>query len=366
MSLLADLLSKVKHQDQQSSVPPNLTNIILKSSHKKKMERKFVILLVVVLFFVVAGFGAVYFFESYLSSPSTSIAAQKNLAQRDVQRDSPPAPPATPAAPQAPVAQQTQQTAPPVSQPEVRPEPKIAPKIEAKAPSAEAQKPKIETTSQPAEAKPDRGVATRPRTSQPSKRSSELIEKLKAERDVLIYSARSYEHNKNYSQAITDYKKALEKDPRNYLIMNSLASALIKTGAFEESIRYSRDTLNYQKNYIPALINLGIAHVQNGNMTEGETCLTRARTIEPTNRAVLLNLALLYEKLPNYQESFTHFQKLSEMKDIQGYLGMARVLEKQGKHFEAERLYRNMLTMDDADPQTRQFANERLLAISNR
>jgi len=359
LSLLADLLSKVKHQDQQSSVPPNLARIIQKSSQRKKVERKFVILAVVMLFLVVAGFGAVYFFESYLTSPSIYTAARQNLAPRDV----PPAPHVTP---QAPAVQQTPAAVSPVSQPEVRPEPKIAPKIEAKALPMEAHKPKIETTSQPTEAKQDRRAAAGSRTSRSSKRSSESSENLRTERDILLYSARSYEQNRNYSQAITDYKKALDKDPRNYLIMNSLASALIKTGAFEESIRYSRDALNYQKNYIPALINLGIAYVQNGNMTDGETYLTRARTIEPMNRAVLLNLALLYERLPNYQESFTHFQKLSGMKDIQGYLGMARVLEKQGKRVEAEKVYRNVLSMDDADPQTKQFANERLLAISNK
>jgi tetratricopeptide (TPR) repeat protein len=330
LSLLADLLSKVKQQDQPSSVPPNLANIIHRSSEKKRMERKFIILLVVVLLFVIAGFGAVYFFESHLASPSKSIAPGQDLTLRN---KVPPAPPA--------------------SQPEARPEAKIAPKIEAKALPSEAQKPRAE-------------APAKPRAPQPSKRYSEMMEHLKTERDVLLYSARSYENDKHYSQAITDYKKALEKDPRNYLIMNSLASALIKTGAFEESIGYSRDALNYQKNYVPALINLGIAYTQKGNITEGETYLTRARTIEPTNKAVLLNLALLYEKLPNYQESYAHFQKLSELKDIRGYLGMARVLEKQGKHFEAERIYRSVLAMDDADPSTKQFANGRLLAISNK
>jgi len=351
VSLLADLLSKVKHQDQQSTVPPNLAHIVQKSSQKKKTERKFLILLVVVLFFVIVGFGAVYFFESYLASPSKNIAVRQDLPLRDKVS---PAPPSQPAAPEAVVSRQAPQAAPPASQPEVKPEPKIVPKAEIKASSSEDTETK------------DRNDIQASNGQDHQKRSSELGERLKAERDTLIYSARSYEQNKNYSLAITDYKKALEKDPRNYLIMNSLASALIKTGTFEESIRYSKDALNYQKNYIPALINLGIAHVQNGNMTEGETYLTRARTIEPTNKAVLLNLALLYERLPNYQESLMHFQKLSEMKDIRGYLGMARVLEKQGKRAEAERLYRNMLTMDDADPQTRQFANERLLAISNR
>ncbi|HOE18816.1 MAG TPA: tetratricopeptide repeat protein [Syntrophorhabdaceae bacterium] len=350
MSLLADLLSKVKRQDQQSSVPPNLANIIQRSSQKKRAERKFVILLAAVLFFVVAGFGAVYFFESYLASPSKGIASRQGLALRD---KVPPAPPVQPAAAQPLADRQTQQPAAPGPQPEVQPDAKIPPNAEAKAPPALAQRSKTETV-------------PGPRASQPSKRSSEMMERLKAERDSLIYSARTHEQNKHYSQAITDYKKALEKDPRNYLIMNSLASILIKTGAYEESTRYARDALNYQKNYVPSLINLGIAYVESGNMTEGETYLTRARTIEPTNKAVLFNLGLLYERLPNYQESLSHFQRLSEMKDIRGFMGMARVLEKQGRRTEAEKVYRSMLTMEDADPQTRQFANERLLAISDR
>lgn len=358
MSLLADLLSKVKHQDQQGSVPPNLANIIQRSSQKNKTERKIVILLVVVLLFVIVGFGAVYFFESYLASPSKSVVARQHLAPRDTMP--PPSPPVTPQV------SATQQATPPSPLSGTQPEPNTATKIEVKTPSPAVQRPNMGTASTATETKQDRNAAASPRTSRPSKRSSEVIERLKAERDILIYSARSYEQNKNYSHAITDYKKALEKDPRNYLIMNSLANALIKTGAYEESIGYSKDALNYQKNYIPALINLGIAHVQSGNMTEGETYLTRARTIEPTNKAVLLNLALLYERLPNYQESLAHFQKLSEMKDIRGNLGMARVLEKEGKRTEAEKIYRNILAMDDADPQTRQFANGRLLAISNK
>ncbi len=338
MSLLADLLSKVKHQDQQGSVPPNLANIIQRSSQKNKTERKIVILLVVVLLFVIVGFGAVYFFESYLASPSKSVVARQHLAPRDTMP--PPSPPVTPQV------SATQQATPPSPLSGTQPEPNTATKIEVKTPSPAVQRPNMGTASTATETKQDRNAAASPRTSRPSKRSSEVIERLKAERDILIYSARSYEQNKNYSHAITDYKKALEKDPRNYLIMNSLANALIKTGAYEESIGYSKDALNYQ--------------------TEGETYLTRARTIEPTNKAVLLNLALLYERLPNYQESLAHFQKLSEMKDIRGNLGMARVLEKEGKRTEAEKIYRNILAMDDADPQTRQFANGRLLAISNK
>jgi tetratricopeptide (TPR) repeat protein len=74
----------------------------------------------------------------------------------------------------------------------------------------------------------------------------------------------------------------------------------------------------------------------------------------------------LYEKLTNFQEALNAFQKLADMKAIEGFVGMARVFEKQGKKPEAEKIYRDILWMDNVDPTTKQFASERLIAMGNR
>ena len=81
---------------------------------------------------------------------------------------------------------------------------------------------------------------------------------------------------------------------------------------------------------------------------------------------MLFNLGLLYEKTSNDRESIAAFQKLADMKDTGGHLGMARILEKQGNHVEAEKKYKEILSIDNIDPATRQLANERLQAIGNR
>jgi tetratricopeptide (TPR) repeat protein len=199
-----------------------------------------------------------------------------------------------------------------------------------------------------------------------SKKISNFSETSKSERDAALYTAKADEQSKSYNQAITNYKIALEKDPRNYLIMNGLSNVLIKAGLFKESVKYSMDALAIQKNYVPSLINLGIANIQLGNATEGEVYLVKAKSLEPSNKTVLFNLGLLYEKLTNFQEALNAFQKLADMKAIEGFVGMARVFEKQGKKPEAEKIYRDILWMDNVDPTTKQFASERLIAMGNR
>jgi tetratricopeptide (TPR) repeat protein len=126
------------------------------------------------------------------------------------------------------------------------------------------------------------------------------------------------------------------------------------------------DALTVQKNYIPSLVNLGVANIQLGNMTEGEMYLLKGRSIDQSNKTVLFNLGLLYEKTSSYKESLAAFQRLADMKDAEGYLGMARILEKQGNRSEAEKIYKELLSMDNIDPATRQLANERLQIIGNR
>ena len=92
----------------------------------------------------------------------------------------------------------------------------------------------------------------------------------------------------------------------------------------------------------------------------------KAKSIEPSNKTVLFNLGLLYEKTSNYRESLVAFQRLADMKDTAGYLGVARILEKQGNRVEAEKKYKEILSMDNIDLSAKQLAGERLQVIGTR
>ncbi len=385
MSLLADLLSKAKNGgEKNTAVPPHLASIITRSSDKKKRQARFIVIAAVVLFIVVAGFGAVYYMDIYMK-PSGMLKTTSGI------RTAPP-----PRA-QAPTAQPQQAQAPSAGTPQKAEAPassamqaSVAREEPAKTPQTPAALPKTDAPAEPKVAKPDAGQGEGTVTFKDTKKQSgekidkgtaeykpaqsaagekpkrETIEdRRKSDRDAALYAAKNYEESGNFQQAIANYRKALQLDGRNYVIMTSLAGVLIKTGSYAESVQYSRYALNTNRNYVPAMINLAIASIQLGNLTEGEQNLLRARSLEPASKSVLFNLALLYENQKRYQDAYGVYEKIAAGGSGQGFIGMGRVLEKQGKLDEAKKLYRNILSSAAAGATTKQYANERLVALGN-
>ncbi|MCL4558299.1 MAG: tetratricopeptide repeat protein [Deltaproteobacteria bacterium] len=184
-----------------------------------------------------------------------------------------------------------------------------------------------------------------------------------ANRDVYLYTASTYESKRDYYQALYNYKKALELDPENYIILNNISSMLIRTGSYEEAITYLKNALAIKNTYTPSLINLGIACIRLGKLTEGEGYFTKALSIEPSNKHAIVNLAILQERTGDLDKAYASFHRLSEMGDIQGYLGLARISEKKGKNLDAARIYREILSMGDVDPKLKKLARERLSQV---
>ena len=72
-------------------------------------------------------------------------------------------------------------------------------------------------------------------------------------------------------------------------------------------------------NYVPSLINAGIAQVSLGNFSEGEGFFTRAATIEPSNKMAMFNLAVLCEKQGNFDrayENYSIYHKCGTLTDV--------------------------------------------------
>ncbi|MBI3593220.1 MAG: tetratricopeptide repeat protein [Nitrospirae bacterium] len=350
MSLLADLLSKVKFQGAKGDIPPNLKQVVSDSAEKAVTRKRIIILSVLVILAVASGFGAVYVMELYIKP----FAVKKTVRP-----------------PEKPLPEQTitRPSAPTVAHPLSQPLHETA-KTETKKEPLQTAKKKKEIKKEPQPEKtyiPEDGDAETKKTPE----SAEVIRKeLKrqpavdtANRDVYIYAAKTYESKKDYYQALSNYKKALEIDPQNYIIMNNISSVMLQLGSYENAIRYSKNALAVRKDYAPSLINLGIAHIQLNNMQEGESYLSKALSIDPSNRHAVLNLAILYERLGDYDKAYKSFYRLSETGDIQGYLGIARISEKKGKTSDAARIYREILSMKDIDPGFRKLANERLLQL---
>lgn len=356
MSLLADLLSKVKYKSasvgegRKTDVPPDLKRVVSSSAEKEATKKRILILSVLVILAIAAGVGAVYLMELYIKPSAKKRIAKTTTPAQIATR--PALPQVESPKPQAPATKpELSKTKPKAAKPKLAKEiPKQKPE-QKKTPEPKAE-PKAENSQKDAEKKP--AIAQEP---QPKPQDSQ--------KDVYLYTARTYESKKDYHQALLNYKKAMETDPGNYIIMNNISSVLIHLGSFEESIKYAKNVLAIKKDYVPSLINIGIAYIRLNNPAEGEAYLSKALSIEPSNSYALLNLGLLYEKRGDNDRAYGYFSKLSEMGNIQGHLGIARIAEKQGRSSDAVRIYREILSMNNIDPRTRKLVNDRLLLLGN-
>ena len=360
MSLITDLLSKVKQREPKRDIPPILKDTVVQSAAARRTRKMLVIVLMAAVTFVAVGLGAVYLID-LLREPSL-IARAPDVATTAVQ----PVPQNTAMQTPTPseggtstVVNEDKKITETVVTPERKkdlaahpPEKKIKTKKYARSMVPEAKGPIKEMKQE--KASDTKLVET----------EKEVKKFSKEDREVALYTARTYEMQKKYRQALSQYREVLEMEPANYVVMNNISSMLIYLGSYEQATRYAQDALNIRKDYVPSLINMGIGYGQLGRYSESESYFLRALKVEQTNQYALLNIGLFYEKQGAFDRANKYFMRLSETGDAQGYLGLARLAEKQNRVGDAVRFYKAAASMENVDPQISNTANERLMQLT--
>jgi Tfp pilus assembly protein PilF len=355
MSLLVDLLSKTKTKESRKDIPPDLRRTVVDGTYKRKARRKVIFLSIVVLIIFLAGFGTIYVMETFKTSLSTTIAAKTHIRQPIPSSTIRDEKPSNFSNTETPVNVAT--VVPKVLTRETSPQGKPQQPASVRSPKVVGILTRESEPTFPTKIKtqaPGKGKAPAPEILSADKAQQ------KTNKDVYLFAARTHEAKGEFKQALDYYMKALELDPTNYIVMNNISGVHIRLRLFNEALSYASKALDIKTNYSPSLINAGIAHVSLGNLAEGEGFLARAATLDPSNKVALFNLAVLCEKQGNYDKAFENYYKLSQMRDVDGCLGAARILERQGRNSETVRFYREILAIETASPSVRQFANQRL------
>lgn len=187
----------------------------------------------------------------------------------------------------------------------------------------------------------------------------------KEARDSWVITARSAEKKKAYAEALRMYRKALVYDQENHSIMNNAAGMHIRLGEHAVALALCDRALQLAKNYIPALINQGIARSALGNTSGAADSFTRALELDPANRGALYNLALFHEKNGGLDASAQQFKRLAAGGEVSGLIGLARVYEKQSRMDEAMKVYADVAAMHDIPAEARNTAIVRLRLLRN-
>jgi len=302
MSLLSDLLSKIKHPEPRKDVPPGLRSMVSTLKKKEFNKKRLALLMAFAVMALGSGFFTVYLVSIYLPKDVKQVAEYKR-------------PISEPKSEQPSLPGRAAQTPEETGKEQV-----IVNSQEKKVQET------LKDTSQPVqERKTKPEIVDVAKIGKPEVVNIEKPKVDSSEKDLYLYMARNYESKKDYSNALASYKKVLSIEPNNYRVMNNIASILLQLNSSEEAKTYLQKAINIKNDYVPGLINMGIALARLGETENAESFLLRAQTFEPYNRSAIFNIALLYEKKGNYEKAREYYLKLQRLGDTEGGLGLERI-----------------------------------------
>ena len=371
MSLITDLLSQAKRHTTKRDVPPMLRDTVLNARSKPKPAGLRMILLMCTLFFTAMGLGGLYLLDHLdktaprIQPPAVttpSLSPQTAATATNTHLGTMPPATAKPALAQssAPGSMIT------------------APLETTKSTASHAvEKPAGSRISESTRNKPSEAIknnagnkgATYPTVSTALKQPTEEPESAAAgqnDRDRYLLAAQNHELQGNDQSALADYRNVLAVDPLNYIVMNNMAAIFIRSSAAGDALHYAEKAVQLKGDYVPALINLGIANCQNSKDKEGQSLFERALALESSNGYALLNLGILHEKRKSFDKARECYSKLADLGENQGYLGLGRIAEAQGKIGAAADYYRSVLANEKRQSPEWRTADERLRQLTGR
>ncbi len=341
MSLLVDLLEKVKRKKSVKSVSP-----VLEQVSRKRKGRRWIYILIVfgALLSVASGFIVVGLFKGKTSIPEKRMVVQMHprvkksiypLSEKKTERG-------VAIGPQKVITREMQKPLP---------HKKVA----------ESEK-KGKTDNRPIDNKNRNGKLTKNTKTVSNQRDT--VGKTTSI-DYYIYQAISSEKSGHYMDAIIQYKRALEFNKKDVRILNKLSYLYIKIKSPDEAIAFAKKALELKPGYVDAAINLSVALMIKGKIDRATETLISVYKNRPDDRRIIYNLALMYERKGDLDSATKLYKELYYMNDIKGMLGLARIQEKKGNFRKALQYYREALNQKDLN-KTQKLKIEKRLSILSR
>ena len=339
MSLLAELLSHVKGTlGSKKDVPPHLKEIIQQTRERNFSSRHLILLGLVLVGSVAAGYWTV----TFMKEKSGEIKSQQALHQP---------PPTAKEKIVSPSVTENQTNEKPLTQNEDfetgsfdRPEELTHENRKGAQSFASRQ-----------QAENHLPIHRDQQTRRPDQRELDT-----GEAASYIYTAMQYEEQMKYSDALTEYRKALNYKPESSYILNNISYLYLRMELHESALEFAEKALGIDDSYVPAMVNAALSLAGLNRYEKAEHHLKNALASEPHNRNALYNLGLLYENQKKYDDALTMYQNLVKAGNYDAHLHMARVFELSGREDEAMSLYREMLHSSLASEDVKAAAKKRL------
>ncbi|MHC9540200.1 MAG: tetratricopeptide repeat protein [Vulcanimicrobiota bacterium] len=169
-------------------------------------------------------------------------------------------------------------------------------------------------------------------------------------KEVLLKSADALFAEGKRDEAVKEYLKVLQADPKCANAYDRLAYLSMSLGRDREAFEYARKAVSFDDTLSVSFNILGMMEEGRGSIDEAETYYLKAVRNNPSYAKALNNLGNIYVKRKEYRRAEETYQKaiVQEPKLAMAHNNLAYIYEIQGKLKSAEEEYQKALAADSS------------------
>jgi tetratricopeptide (TPR) repeat protein len=154
-------------------------------------------------------------------------------------------------------------------------------------------------------------------------------------------------------EAIKNYARSLELDPKDPRTHYDLANAYKKAGRIEESIREYQSAITLVPGYAEAHNNLGIVYEERGQMEDAFREYQTALRFKPYLADAHNNMGVVYKKMGRTDDAVLEYRKAIALDPafVEAYNNLGTIYKNTGRLQEAVRVFRAVVALRPDDPE---------------
>jgi tetratricopeptide (TPR) repeat protein len=171
---------------------------------------------------------------------------------------------------------------------------------------------------------------------------------------LLLEKANEFIHSRQWEEAQALFTDIVEKDPTNLRALIGLGTARVQTGDLAAADSVFRSVLSHHPRYVPALQNLAMVRFLMGDDDEAQILHQRVLELLPGDRTSLQTLAISLRRQGKYEESLARYQELIQVmpEDPRIYRDAGGLMAYElGRRAEGIELWNQALALDPGLPQ---------------
>jgi tetratricopeptide (TPR) repeat protein len=130
---------------------------------------------------------------------------------------------------------------------------------------------------------------------------------------VLSLTARAYNEKGDLQQAKKYFNKTLNVSPNSLSNLNQLGRIYMQNQEFQNAISIFQQMINVRNTYAPAYMNLGYAYAQTGNTQSAISYLEQAIQYNPRMKQAYQLLGQIYQQRGNQQQARRYFNQAKQL-----------------------------------------------------